>query len=103
MLLGAGADVNGRGPIGNTPLLVAASQLVSRSMVELLLRAGADVSAANEHGMTALGATEKIAEATRSEGTPIFHVVGTEGSRSHSQIRAAALEIIQLLKGAGAA
>jgi hypothetical protein len=98
-LLKAGADVNCHGPHGTTPLMVAASQVASRSMVELLLQAGADVRAVNDFGETALSATEGIAAATLTVGTPIFHIVGREGSRSYPRIHAAALEIIQLLQG----
>ena len=102
-LLEAGADINGRGPFRTTPLIVAASQVVSRSMVELLLQAGADVRAVNDFGVTAQSATEGIAAATQTEGTPIVHVNGREGSRSHAQLHAAALEIIQLLREADSA
>ena len=60
--------MNGRVPLGTTPLIVAASQAVSRSMVELLLEAGAQVRATSDLAVTALAATERIAAATQTEG-----------------------------------
>jgi ankyrin repeat protein len=52
-LLAAGADVNGRNAMGQTPLL-AASYTGQAAMVRLLLEHGADKNARNFEGKTAL-------------------------------------------------
>lgn len=53
VLLAHGAEVNIHGPLGVTPLILAASH-GSRRTVELLLEHGADVLTATGHGETAL-------------------------------------------------
>ena len=53
LLLERGADVNARGPNGQTPLHEA-SENVMLEAVRLLLEHGADVEAKDNHGQTAL-------------------------------------------------
>jgi ankyrin repeat protein len=53
LLLAGGAEVNFHGPLGVTPLILAASN-GSRRTVEILLEHGADVSTSDGHRQTAL-------------------------------------------------
>jgi ankyrin repeat protein len=51
LLIAAGADVNARGQLGETPLFAASS---TPKAVDLLISAGADLEARNDQGSTAL-------------------------------------------------
>jgi ankyrin repeat protein len=51
--LEAGADINARDPVGRTPLIYAVRHK-QRATVEFLLRRGADPSARDQSGATAL-------------------------------------------------
>ncbi len=83
VLIGEGANVNGRNSDGDTPLMKAASAASSPEWVTLLIEAGADVNAKNEYGHTPLmNSGAKIRKGW--EATPKM------------------LEVIKLLKAAGA-
>jgi Ankyrin repeats (3 copies) len=99
LLLEAGGDVNGRGPFGSTPLMVAASQTIVPSMVGLLLQAGADVNARNQLGETALSSAQRVAEAARY-GIPMSAVVVRRGPRSDEERYTTALHIVDMLQQA---
>ena len=54
LLLGAGANVDGRNPKGNTPLMLAAGDSSTPEIVALLLDHGAEVNAHDRNGVTPL-------------------------------------------------
>ena len=58
-LLEAGADVNGRNVVGDTPL-IAAAYTGQPAMVRLLLRFGADATLTNRDGKTAQQLAERF-------------------------------------------
>ncbi|BDI33568.1 hypothetical protein CCAX7_56190 [Capsulimonas corticalis] len=68
-LLDAGADVNGRNILGDTPLKVAA-YVGSAEIVRLLLERGADIHARDSEGLTAL---EQATRLRHAKVVAVFH------------------------------
>ena len=54
LIVAAGADVNARSKLGNTPPILAARKAGNSFTVKLLIQRGADVNVANMYGATAL-------------------------------------------------
>ncbi len=94
LLVAAGADVNARSSLGNTPLMAAAAHPATHEVVGLLLEHGADVTARNERDESPL--TEAVwTESLESVDILIAKLVAT---RSIGKITDAAWD--RMLDGA---
>ncbi len=84
VLLGKGADVNGKASNGN-PSLIQASCNGYRDMIQLLLSKGADVNAKGAKGATALmaAATSRAFMGASSSGLPVVQMLLDAGADVH--------------------